>query len=199
MIAKRTARAVPQPLKLVEHHHEMLGHPAQREQLGVQRLGILVSRRLGAPHRALDHADVEPDLLLERLDLVLAGTPEAFHGVAGHRVVHTADEPGNAHHPLKVHLHHIERRRVVTVRPPELERQLVRERRLARVTGTKERDVRLTFQRQRDMVGERVHADDLGRIVERAVPDERVEREPLHRLDCTAVRYGAVPCMRYTN
>ena len=58
----------------------------------------------------------------------------------------------------------------------ELERELVRERRLAGVARPEQRDVGLPLERQRDLVGERLHPDDLRRVVERPVPDERVQR-----------------------
>ena len=50
MIDERIAGAVPQPLELVEDDDEVLGERAQRHQLGVQRLGVL----LGLDARALD-------------------------------------------------------------------------------------------------------------------------------------------------
>ena len=183
MIDERVARAVPESLELVEDDHEVLRQRAQRGQLGVQRLGVLFGLDARAPHGALDHLDVEADLLLQETDLTLSGAPQLLDRVAHHRVVDAADEPRDADDALEVDLDDVERRRVLAVRLGQLQRELVHERRLARVAGPEQRDVGLRLQRQRDLVGERLHPDDLRRVVERPVPDERVER---HRTHCTA-------------
>jgi hypothetical protein len=151
----------------------------------MQRLGVLGGAERPAPDPALDDLDVEPDLLLERTDLTLGRAPHAFDRVTEHGVVDAADESGDAHDPLEVDRDDVERRPVVAVGPDQLERELVGERGLARVARSEQRDVRLTLQRERHLVGERIHPDDLRRIIERAVPDERVQRSD-HGGDCTA-------------
>ena len=173
---ERIPRAVPETLELVEDHDEMLGQRPQGHELRVERLRVLLGPDARSLDRAFDDPDVEPDLHLQGCDLALRGPPQTPDGVGGHRVVHAADEPGDAHDPLQVDLDHVEGRRVVAVRLGQLERELVRERRLARVTRAEERDVRLSLQRERHLVCERLHPDDLRGVVERAVPDEGVQR-----------------------
>ena len=186
---------MPESLKLVEDDHEVLRHRAQRGQLGVQGLGVMVGLDAGAPHRSLDHLDVEADLLLEETDLTLSGASHVLDRVAHHRVVHAPDEPRDAHDSLEVDLDDVERRCVDAVRFGQLQRELVHERRrLARVAGPEQRDVGLRLQRHRDLMGERLHADDLRRVVEGPVPDERIQR---HRGIVPPRAYIFVPLVRY--
>ena len=174
----------------------MVGHRPNRQKLGVERLGVALAGGAGALHRALDHPDVEPNLLLQRGDLVLAGAAQPLHRMAGHGVMHASDEPRDAHHPLKVDPDHVERRRILAVPLHELQRELVGEGGLAGVARPEQRHVRLRLQRESDVVGEALHADDLGRIVQRAIPDERVQRS-CHADQCTADAYKSVPSRRY--
>src|SRR4051794_3678013 len=113
--------------------------------------------------------------------------------MARHRVVDAPDESGDADNALEVDLHDVERRGVVPVRLPELERELVGEGRLSRVARPEERDVRLPLECERDLVREGVHPDDLRRVVERAIPDERVEHCGPNG---TSRRYLTVPSYR---
>ena len=191
---QRVARAVPESLELVEDDHEVLRQRAQRGQLGVQRLGVLFGLHARAPHGSLDHLDVEADLLLQETDLTLSGAPQLLDRVAHHRVVDAPDEPRDADDALEVDLDDVERRRVRAVRLGQLQGELVHERRLARVAGPEQRDVGLRLQRHRDLVGERLHPDDLRRVVQRPVPDERIER---HRRIVPPRAYRFVPDMRY--
>jgi len=162
--------------------------------LGVQGLGVLLGLDASAPHRSLDHLDVEADLLLEETDLTLGGASQVLVRVADHRVVDAPDEPRDADDPLEVDLDDVERRRVCAVRLGQLKRELVHERGLARVAGPEQRDVGLPLQRHRHLAGERLHPDDLRWVVERPVPDERIER---HRRIVPPRAYRLVPDMRY--
>jgi len=67
--------------------------------------------------------------------------------VAGHRVVHASDEPGDAHDSLQVDLHDVERRRVIAMRLGKLQRELIGEGGLARVAWAEQRDVGLPLER----------------------------------------------------
>ena len=183
-----------QALELVEHDDEMMRQRAKRQELSVERLGILLHLEAWALHGPLDDLDVKADLLLERGDLALSGTPQVLDRVTDHRVVDATDEPRDAHDPLKVDLDDVKRRRVVALGLGELQCELVRERRLARVAGAKQRDVGLPLQDQGDAVGEGLHPDDLGRVVEGSIPDEGVER---HCCIVPPRRYKSVPDIRY--
>ena len=122
-----------EPLELVEDDDEVLRYRPECDQLSVERLGILRRGGCRALDRALDHLDVESDLLLERTKLALRGPPHALVWMPDHRIVDTADEAGDAHNALEVDLDDVERRRVVAVGLAQLERQLIRECRLAGV------------------------------------------------------------------
>lgn len=87
--------------------------------------------------------------------------------MADHRIMDAADESWQADHAVQVDRDHVERRGVVAVGLAELESELVGERRLAGIPRSEQGDVRLRFQRQRDRMSERLHADDLRGIVER--------------------------------
>src|SRR5438105_2328691 len=160
----------------------MLREGTEGEELRVQRLPILGWADCGAPHRTLDDLDVEADLLLKRADLALCGSPHALDRMPGHRVVNTSDEAGDAHDALQIHLDDIKRRRAAAMVLGELERQLVGERGLARVARTEQRDIGLCLERESDLVREGLHPDDLRGVVQRTVPDERVERRRHRRL-----------------
>jgi len=69
---------VAQPLELVEHDNQVVGDRAQRHELRVQRLSVLLGLDCGATDRALDHPDVEPDLLLQDTDLALTAEDLEF-------------------------------------------------------------------------------------------------------------------------
>jgi hypothetical protein len=90
--------------------------------------------------------------------------------------MHAPDEPWDADDPLQVDLDDVERRSVVPVRLGELGGQLVGEGGLPRVTRSEQRHVGLALERESDLISERLHPDDLRRVIERAVPDERVYR-----------------------
>ena len=141
----------------------------------MEHLGVLSRRDRRPAHCPLDHLDVEADLLLQGAELTLRGAAQALLRMADHRVVHAADEPGQADDALEVDLDDVEWWGVGAVGLGQLERQLVGERRLTGVPGPEQRDVGLTLERQRDLVGERIHPDDLRGVIERAVPDERVQ------------------------
>jgi hypothetical protein len=124
-----------------------LGQRPQTQELCVERLGVLLGLDAGASDRALDHLDVEPDFLLERADLSLRSSTQLLLRVADHRVVHAADDAGDAHDALQIDFHDVEWRRIVAMRLGELQRELVGERRLPRVARPEQRHVRPPFQR----------------------------------------------------
>ena len=65
----------------------------------------------------------------------------------------------------------------------QLKAKLVGERRLAGVARAEQRHVGLRLEDQRDLVGEAVHTDDLGWVVDGAVPDEGIQCA--HHAHCT--------------
>jgi hypothetical protein len=111
-----------------------------------------------------------------------------------HRVVDAPDESRDAEDPLKIDPHDLERRGVASVILGELERELRDEGRLARVARPEQRNVRLTFQSERDLIRERVHPYDLRGVVQGTVPDERVDG---HGDNVPGHRYNYVPAFRY--
>jgi hypothetical protein len=141
----------------------------------MQQVGHVGGRARSAAHCPPHDLQIEADLALEDLQLPGGGAAHRVLGVLAQRVVHAGHEGRDAERPLEVDPDHRVGRRVGLLLDGQLAAQHGEERRLAGVAGAEDGDVGLRLQREGDLPGEVVHADDLGRVIERAVPDEGVE------------------------
>src|SRR5581483_3823080 len=142
---------------------------------GVQLFGALLRRHRPRTDAALDDPYVEADLLLQRFDLSPSRPTEVTRRMVHQCVVDAADESRKADDALQIDLEDVEGRRIRSVLLAQFEGELVGERRLAGVPRPEERYVRLRLQSQGHVMREPLHPNDLGRVIERAVPDERIE------------------------
>ena len=144
-------------------------------QLRVQHLGVVGRGGGRLTDRASNDLDVEADLLLEGADLAQRSSTKSLVRVVRHRVMDAPDEAREADDALEVDSDDLVWRSVVTVAAFEFTAQLVGEGRLARVARAEQGDVRLSLERQRDLMRKWLHADDLRWVVDWTVPDEWVD------------------------